>query len=124
MSSVTLPVETNAELSKLYPKPPPYPVSEEEYYRWSESHGYVRAEWVDGEISFMQPVGPTHYDCTWWIGALLRHYVETKQLGRVKFDTWTRFKTPRPQVRGPDMLFITQQRAGIVTERNVSEPPD
>jgi Uma2 family endonuclease len=124
MSSVQAPIDAARDWAQLYPEPPAHPVSEEEYYRWSERHGYVRAEWIDGEVSFMSPVGPTHDDYTWWIGALLRHFVEAKNLGKVKFDTWTRFQIPRPQVRGPDVLFVRQERAGIITDRNVSEPPD
>lgn len=108
----------------MYPEPPPSPVSEQEYYRWSESHGYVRAEWIDGEISFMPPVGPIHDDFGWWIGTLMRLYAERKNLGRVKLDTWTKFENPTGQVRGPDILFVTKERASVITTRNVSEPPD
>ncbi len=108
----------------MYPEPPPSPVSEQEYYKWSESHGYVRAEWINGEISFMPPVGPIHDDFSFWIGAVLRLYVEGKKLGRVKLDTWTKFERPADQVRGPDILFVTKERASVITDRNVSEPPD
>src|SRR3954447_8150627 len=108
MTSAQVPFEITDEMREMYPDPPPYPVSEQEYYRWSETHGYVRAEWINGEVSFMPPVGSVHDDFTWWIGGLLRHYVELKALGRVKFDTWTKFESPVPQVRGPDVLYVTQ----------------
>jgi Uma2 family endonuclease len=125
MTYVELPREISSdEWAAMYPPPPVSPVSEEEYYRWSESHGYVRAEWINGEVSFMPPVGPIHDDFSWWLGALLRHYVERKSLGRVKLDTWTKFTSPEPQVRGPDVLFMTQERAHLITARHVSEPPD
>jgi Uma2 family endonuclease len=122
--SVQLPFDVQDELRAVYPDPPPSPVTEDEYYRWSERHGYVRAEWINGEISFMPPVGPVHDDLAWWIGTLLRHYVDRKGLGRVKMDTWTKFEVPEPQVRGPDVLFLAQDRAHLITKQNVPVPPD
>jgi Uma2 family endonuclease len=124
MTVVHVPFQIDESLAAMYPEPPPAPVSEEDYMRWSESHGYVRAEWIDGEISFMPPVGPVHDDCSWWIGALVRLFVARHKLGRVKFDTWTRFRVPRPELRGPDILFVRSGREHVFTDRNVSEPPD
>src|SRR4051794_9516732 len=84
MASLQAPIEVTDELRAVFPKPPPSPVSEQDYYRWSERHGYVPAEWIDGEISYMVPAGPVHDDLAWWIGTLMRHFVERKKLGRVK----------------------------------------
>lgn len=124
MTVVHVPFSVDESLAAMYPEPPPSPVSETEYMRWSESHGYVRAEWIDGEISFMPPIGPIHEDANWWLATLMRLFCDHRKLGRVKMDTWTKFKIPRPQLRGPDVLFIRADRAHLIGNRNVAEPPD
>jgi Uma2 family endonuclease len=108
----------------MYPVPPPSPLSELDFLRWSQSHGNVPAEWINGEVSFMHPIVPTHDDARWIVATLMRHFCNRQRLGQVKLNTWTRFETPRPQLRGPDVLFVRAGRDQIITQRHVSEPPD
>ena len=41
----------------------------------------VHAEWVDGEVVPMTPVSRDHSELSVFLSALLRHYVETRDLG-------------------------------------------
>ena len=96
MSAVPIPPRIVADHTARYPAPPPYPVSEQEYYHWSARHGYVRAEWI----------------------------CDRRKLGIVAMDTWTKFQIPRPQVRGPDVAFVRAGREHIVNQDKLLEPPD
>jgi Uma2 family endonuclease len=62
----------------------------------------------------MAPANPEHHDLNWWLCTLLRHYVDKKDMGIVLWDTWTRLKKPRDQIRAPDVLFVAKARADIV----------
>src|SRR5688572_18458499 len=119
-----VPFSLDESFAAFYPIPPVSPVSEAQFERWVATNSEAHAEWIDGEVSFLHPAGTIHNDVRWFIGSLMRLYSSRENLGRVLSNTWTKFKAPRPQLRCPDVLFVRAGQEHVITNRNVSEPPD
>ena len=60
---------------------PPGRMTEEEFLKWYPED--VRAEWIDGEVIMMSPANAEHSDLFIWLAAVLRFYVERRDIGKV-----------------------------------------
>lgn len=98
-------------------------MSEQHFLEWVGKTG-ARAEWVDGEVIMMAPANIEHQDVCGWLYKLLGLYAERRELGFTCLDVWTRLAEPRPQLRGPDVLFIAKERMNIIVQGKVHGPPD
>lgn len=84
----------------------------EEFLTWYDgSH----AEWVDGEVILMSPGSEPHQSLVGFLGALLRHFAEAKDLGRVHIAPFQMKLAFRPSGREPDVLFIARERLSLLT---------
>jgi Uma2 family endonuclease len=94
-----------------------------QYLMLGEDPPGVRLELVDGEIAVSASPMPRHSYADRALTALLWIHVESKDLGLVLGDTDTIFG--EFDVRRPDIIYFTKQRAHLVEEDEaISGPPD
>jgi Uma2 family endonuclease len=96
-------------------------LSEEEFVQWCRSD--TRAEWVDGEVLMMSPGSMEHGELASWLLALLRIFVEQRDLGRIFTEVQVRLETSRSR-RTPDVVFVSRHQLGRVKETHLEGPPD
>lgn len=85
-----------------------------------------RYEVIDGELRFMSP-GPTtqHQRILRNLFLLLYRFVETHSLGEVLFAPLDILIRRAPlRTRQPDLLFVSQQRQGIIGNQHIESGPD
>jgi Uma2 family endonuclease len=97
------------------------PMTEEEFAAWCDED--IKAEYIDGEVIVDTPVSRRHDELTWFLGTLLKLFVEKNELGSIH--------GPELQVRlraglrrAPDLLFVTKERKDILQDTHVDGAPD
>ncbi len=84
---------------------PPVKMSYEEFLStWDGTW----AEWVDGEVIKMSPASDLHQDLSDFLTALLRHFVEARDLGIVRSAPFQMKTAPGLPGREPDILFLAR----------------
>ena len=96
-------------------------MSEEEFVAWAGEE--IRAEWVDGEIILMAPVSDEHADPNNWLIALIRLFIEERDLGISRSDMFVRFESQRRR-RVPDLFFISEARRSVMRRGHCEGAPD
>lgn len=95
-------------------------MSEAEFVAWCDED--TRAEWVNGEVRIMSPATGQHVDLNWWIGTLLRLYVEHHDLGMVRGPE---FQIRLGHVRRvPDVLYVSGRRLSSLHRTYFDGAPD
>lgn len=102
--------------------PPKESISEDGYVAWVLRTG-AKAEWVDGEVENISPANTEHTELRLWILTLLRMYCELTSAGRAMDDTLVRLSRRR-RYRIPDIYFVSNERAQIIGQTMLREPPD
>ncbi|MFN2454306.1 MAG: Uma2 family endonuclease [Pyrinomonadaceae bacterium] len=97
-------------------------ITYEEFLAWADED--VPAEWVDGEVILMSPASNRHQDVADFLTALLRFFVETKQLGTVRSAPFQMKLETRPSGREPDILFIARERIELLTDTYLNGAAD
>src|SRR4051812_45080778 len=87
------------------PKHPGRRMTEEQFVKWCTSDTW--AEWVDGEVIIMSPVGFAHADLFAYLLHLIRAFVEERDLGRVLTEPFQVRLTGQRRRRSPDILFVS-----------------
>jgi Uma2 family endonuclease len=101
---------------------PPGKMTYEEFLAWADEDTW--AEWINGEVFVLSPASNKHQDLAGFLTALLRHFVETKQLGVVRFAPF-QMKTGRDLPgREPDILFIAREHLDRLTDTYLDGPAD
>ena len=94
----------------------------EEFLAWCDEDTW--AEWVDGEVVMVSPASLLHQDIGWWLGHLLRAFVEEKGLGRVVGAPFPMRLVELQRGREPDVLFVAQEHLNRLTETYLDGPAD
>ena len=81
-------------------------------------------EWVDGELIRHMPASTAHQDIVQFLVAILRYYVNILSLGRVLAAPYEVKVWPGGPSREPDLLFITYEKVGQLTEKRFEGAPD
>jgi len=110
-------LETQTPTPLVAPAPPR--MTYEEFLDWADG---TRAEWVDGEVIVMSPASDPHQSLMAFLGALLLHFVEAKQLGRIFLPPFQMRLKTRPSGREPDLLFISKDNLGSLTHTYLDGP--
>ena len=84
----------------------------------------IHAEWVDGEVVPMTPVSRDHNELSVFLLALLRHYVEDQNLGKVFCEPFQMKTGPDLPGRSPDLLFVSKKRLHHVKTNYLQGPAD
>lgn len=99
----------------------PITMTEAEFIAWMDED--VKAEFVDGKAVIMSPESSKSERLRWFIGALLRMFVEHHRLGEV-FGPNFRIRLKQRLWRVPDLLFVAQERLHLVKETYLDGAPD
>jgi Uma2 family endonuclease len=102
--------------------PPSQRMTEEQFVQWCDED--TRAEWVDGEVIMMSPVNYEHADLQTWLAAVLRMYVEHRDLGTLVGPEFQARLPERPSRRVPDILFVSKAREDLIERTQLRGAPD
>ncbi|MGQ9625736.1 MAG: Uma2 family endonuclease [Anaerolineae bacterium] len=94
----------------------------EEFLDWCDED--ARAEWVDGEVIVFSPAADRHQDLSGFLAAILRIYVETRNLGWLRFAPFLMHLPELKRAREPDILFVSEERREIIHETYLDGPAD
>jgi Uma2 family endonuclease len=100
---------------------PTSPITFEEFLAWADED--TRAEWVNGEVVVMAPYTGNHVKIRDFLVETVVQYVRWKQLGWAAGGFLMRTEA-RPSGREPDLVFVSNERAGIIGETYLSGPAD
>src|SRR5687767_4120572 len=91
-------------------------MTEQEFVEWCAPDTW--AEWVDGEVILMSPVGLRHAQVLAFLLHLVRAFVEENDLGEVLGEPFqVRFARQRRR-RSPDLFFVSSARTAIVQQHH------
>lgn len=100
---------------------PPPRMTYEKFLEWGDG---IRAEWVDGEVLVMSPASDPRQTLMAFLGALLLHFVEARQLGRIFLPPFQMKLSTRPSGREPDLLFIANHNLSRLKRTYLDGPAD
>ena len=97
-------------------------MSEAEFIEWSGDE--VRAEWVDGEVEFMNAVSSDHADFTTFIILLIGGFADDNELGKLWHDPFQVRLAKQKRRRCPDAFFAFTERLNLSWKaRNLTGHP-
>jgi Uma2 family endonuclease len=107
--------------------PPPtseyrFKMSYEEFLEWCDED--THAEWVNGEVIVFMPPYIVHQDIIGFLHALLAHYVQFFDLGKLLIAPFEMLLLPGHVVREPDIAFITHNHLHRVKEKRLEGAAD
>jgi Uma2 family endonuclease len=94
----------------------------EEFLAWADEDTW--AEWVNGEVVILTPASNRHQDLATFLAALLRFFVEARQLGRVLSAPFQMKLGPDLPGREPDILFIAREHLSRLQNTYLDGPAD
>jgi Uma2 family endonuclease len=81
-------------------------------------------EWVNGEVIEMSPVSDRHEDVVGWLYTILRVFLESTEIGRVRANPYPLKLTQTPRGREPDLMFIAMEHYDRMLPTFVLGPAD
>ena len=81
------------------------------------------AEWVEGEVIFMT-VANENFDVTFFLAALLRHFAEAHNLGRMFGEPFQMKTGPNLPGRAPDAFFVAHENLANLKKFFFNGPAD
>jgi Uma2 family endonuclease len=104
------------------PRPLGLRMTYEEFLDWLEDG--VHAEWVDGEVVMMAPVGRQHVRLHLFLLRLLGEYLEQRPLGELTFDPFNMKTGDGLPGRAPDILFVANKNLRRLKDSHLKGPAD
>ena len=98
----------------------PVKLTYEDYRNTPEDERY---ELLDGELVMSEAPRIAHQQVDMDLGTLMNLFVKENNLGRV-FSAPTDVVLSETAVVQPDLLFVSNERAHIITEQNIQGAPD
>ena len=98
----------------------PVKLTYEDYRNTPEDERY---ELLDGELVMSEAPRIVHQQVDMDLGTLMNLFVKENNLGRV-FSAPTDVVLSETAVVQPDLLFVSNERAHIITEQNIQGAPD
>ncbi len=117
----------NAQTLNRDRPPQPRRMSEEEFVQWCRHEGVRNAEWVNGKVIIMSPIGLQHDRLQWWLRSLLHHYATRHQLGEALGPQFTSRMTGKDigiARRDPDVMFVAKDRLYQLQSTHFEGAPD
>jgi Uma2 family endonuclease len=94
------------------------------YEAFLASSDETHAKWVGGKIISMSPPSERHQDLSDFLGALLRVYAETQNLGLVRSAPFQMKLSPEGSGREPDLLFVAEANWERLKKNCLEGPAD
>jgi Uma2 family endonuclease len=91
------------------------------YEEFLDQYADLHAEWEQGKVIFMSPASDKHQDLVGFLSAILRIFVESRQLGWVRTAP---FQMKLQNGREPDILFVANEHLDRVKRTHVDGPAD
>ena len=113
-------IKTQTPTSPITSTPLPR-MTYEEFLEWADG---MNAEWVDGEVILMSPPSLAHQQVLSFLAALLQHFAEANELGKVLFAPFQMRLRKRPSGREPDVLFVASDRLDKLQNAYLDDPAD
>jgi Uma2 family endonuclease len=85
---------------------------------------HTHAEWVNGEVVMMAPVGDEHQRVDLFLLRLIAEYVEDNELGEVRFEPFQMKTGPDLPGRSPDVFFVAKRNAKRIKRTYLQGPAD
>jgi Uma2 family endonuclease len=98
---------------------PPSKMTYEEFLAWADED--TLAEWVDGEVVLYSPASDQHQNLADFLIAILRPYVESRNLGWVRTAP---FQMKLEHGREPDLLYLSRDHLERLKETHLDGPAD
>jgi len=98
---------------------PPSKMTYEEFLAWADED--TLAEWVDGEVVLYRPASDQHQNLADFLIAILRPYVESRNLGWVRTAP---FQMKLEHGREPDLLYLSRDHLERLKETHLDGPAD
>jgi Uma2 family endonuclease len=97
-------------------------ISYEAFLSAQDEHPW--AEWVDGEIVDMTPVGWEHQRVVRFLVTLLDLYVQAHKAGEIVFEPFQMKTGPDLPGRAPDIMFLSKENLKRLRPTHVEGPAD
>jgi Uma2 family endonuclease len=97
-------------------------MTEAEFVAWWDED--VNAEWVDGEVVLMPPVGLEQADLFIWLCRIVGDYVEDRDLGKVLGPEFSVRLAKQRRWRVPDLLVVLKPRLHLLRPTCFEGAPD
>ncbi len=94
-----------------------------DYLALPDNEDGLRYEILDGDLVVMDSPTPTHQEIVGFIFRRMSQFVEAQKLGKVYIAPLDVVFAPKAMTQ-PDIIFISHERAQIITTRNISGVPD
>jgi Uma2 family endonuclease len=101
---------------------PPGKMTYEEFLAWADEDTW--AEWVNGEVIILSPASKRHQDLVFFLAALIRLFIEARQLGLVLTAPFQMKVGPDLPGREPDILFIARDQLARLRDTYLDGPAD
>ncbi len=111
-------IETSAASRRL----PTGKMTYEQFLQWLDEDTW--AEWVDGEVYLMSPVSGVHQDVALFLLRLISEFVETRDLGVVRYEPFQMKTGDSLPGRSPDILFVAKENLHRLRETYLDGPAD
>jgi Uma2 family endonuclease len=85
--------------------------------------GEKRYEIIDGERHMVPSPNRRHQDIIRELGYRLYEFVKEHELGKIYLAPFDVILSDEDIVQ-PDILFVSKEREGIITDKNIEGPPD
>src|SRR4051812_29091608 len=84
----------------------------------------VQSEWVDGEVTIFMPPSDRHQDIVSFLHALLRFYLDFRELGIVRHEPFEMKLRSGRSYREPDIAVLLNQNRHRLTSQRIDGPAD
>jgi Uma2 family endonuclease len=101
---------------------PTEPMTYEEFLEWLTDDAY--AEWVDGKVVPMSPIGGLHDQVVAFLRALLLLFLEAHPLGQLRGEPFQMKTGPNLPGRSPDILFVANENLTRLRNTLLAGPAD
>jgi Uma2 family endonuclease len=83
-----------------------------------------RLEWVNGEVVQMAPLSDENTELQVFLIALLRMFIDARQLGALRIEPFNMKTGPDLPGRSPDILFVVSSNRRRLKKANLEGPAD
>jgi Uma2 family endonuclease len=102
--------------------PPPKKITYEQFLQ--ELDEQVHAEWVDGEVVLMSPIGAEHQEIGRFLLIIVSLFVEARRAGVIRYEPFQMKTGPDLPGRAPDILFVATANQSRLKKTYLDGPAD